>query len=412
LRSREDPTSRARLRRAYAEYEDLVLGAAITGPSHERLREARPVEPVTVREALDSETALVEYAVAGEQVYALVVTRLALRSVALPASRSNLAEKVKLFRALLAAPASPADAGTAAGEWQAVAEDLRRVLVDPIEQSGMLAGVRRLGLIPFGSLHDLPFAALARSGAGRPVFLVEEYALFRVPSAGFLVQAARRASESTAPGKAALAFGRNESNEPWLARLEFADVEARSVARITGGEARVGVDASESELARRAPLFRYLHFATHAVSEPHMPLLSRLELQPTRDDDGRLTVREVLDLGLRAELVTLGACGAGQSFSAGQREASEVDRLGLAEAFLHAGAESVLASLLPVHDRSTTEFMTAFYDKLRTLEKAEALAATQRAMLAGEISYVEAGRRRFLSHPRYWAPFVLDGDFR
>lgn len=143
-----------------------------------------------------------------------------------------------------------------------------------------------------------------------------------------------------------------------------------------------------------------------------MPLLSRLILQSTAEDDGNLTVHEILDLGLQAELVTLGACRTGQSFSSSGNELAEVDRLGLIEAFLHAGANSVLASLLPIDDRSTLEFVKAFYRNLRSMEKAEALAQAQRAMLRGELFYTEKNQRYPLTHPRDWAAFILVGDYQ
>ena len=144
----------------------------------------------------------------------------------------------------------------------------------------------------------------------------------------------------------------------------------------------------------------YLHFSTHAVPENDMPLFSRLILEPTATDDGNLTVPEIIGLGLKTKLVTLSACETGRSFPASGNEFVEQDRLGLIEAFLHAGSGSVLASLFPVSDRSTTEFMKSFYSHLGESDKAEALAQTQRTMIRGEE----------FSHPRYWSPFILVGS--
>lgn len=401
-----DAETWAQLRRAYSDYEDLTLKSELAYPRYRLVREASPATLEVAQRGLDSQTALVEYLLAGEKVYALVVTRTGLKSIALPVTKTSLAAKVKLFRSLVFG-----GTGKESSDWQPVSEDLRRLLIAPLEESNALAGVRRLGLVPFSFLHDLPFAALARVEGEKVRFLIEDYSLFHSPSASWLARSSKlRARDSTGLGM--LSFGRNESEEPELMPLEFAVEEARQVASIFGGEARAESEASETALKQLAPHFRYIHLATHAVTEPDMPLLSRLKLQSSGEDDGDLTVREILDLGIEADLVTLGACRSGLSHPSHGDESSEIDRIGLIEAFLHAGAESVMASLLPISDRPTTEFMKVFYSNLRTKEKADALTETQRAMIRGEIFILEDGLLRQLSHPRYWATFILVGDHR
>ncbi len=404
LKEQESSLLRQQLGQAYNDYQDLVLQSEVAQPQNRLLREARPADLASVQKMLDAGTALVEYLFAEDRVFAIVITSSALRSVLLPVTRQNLSAKVKLFRSMIFNNGSSMTA-----DWQPVAKDLRRVLIDPLEQTGVLSGKHRLGLIPYGFLHDLPFAGMASEGVGRPRFLVEDYSIFFPPSATYLT------SEKPLSNQAALtvlSFGRNESEEPKLPPLKFAAEEALAVARILGGEARVGDRASETELKHAGQRFRFIHLATHAVLEPEMPLLSRLKLSRTPEDDGNLNVREILELGLRAELVTLGACRTGQSFSAGDNELGELDRIGPIEAFLHAGARSVLASQLPINDRPTAEFMKAFYRKLGSKSKSDALAETQRAMLRGELTYIESNETRPLTHPRYWSPFILVGDYR
>jgi CHAT domain-containing protein len=423
VRHQDSASLRQQLKRAYSDYEDFVMQAELAYPSYRLVREARPADLPTVQQSLATGSALIEYFFAGDKVYALFISRTTLQRVALPVSKANLAAKVKLFRSLLfqgreeGQLASLEAISSAAVSpdlvWQPVAEDLHRALIEPLEQTGALANVQRLGIIPFGFLHDLPFAALTRMAGERQRFLIEDYTLFHAPSATYLANSGRGSGEGAAPpALTLLSFGRDESDEPELRPLHFAVEEAQAVAQLFGGDSRVNREASETELRQLAPHFTYIHFATHAVSEPQMPLLSRLKLQNSRDDDGNLTVREILDLGLQAELVTLGACQSGQSFSSSGNEAVEIDRLGLIEAFLHSGARSVLASLLPISDRPTTEFMKSFYANLPSKSKAEALAQTQRTMLRGELFYVENGQPRYLTHPRYWASFILVGDPR
>ena len=71
--------------------------------------------------------------------------------------------------------------------------------------------------------------------------------------------------------------------------------------------------------------------------------------------------RDVTDLPLRAELVTVSACR-----SAGERAFSGEGLIGFAWAFLRAGTKRVVAGLWDVDDRSTAELMDRFYERLAT----------------------------------------------
>jgi CHAT domain-containing protein len=132
-----------------------------------------------------------------------------------------------------------------------------------------------------------------------------------------------------------------------------------------------------------------------------MPLFSRLLLKSTEKDDGNLTVREIFELGIETDLVTIAACEGAKSFSADSQELSEIDRIGLTEAFLHAGSKSVFASLAPVSDSATVELMKDFYTNLKTKDKAESLALAQRKMIQNNFK-----------HPRFWSPFIMVGADR
>jgi CHAT domain-containing protein len=76
------------------------------------------------------------------------------------------------------------------------------------------------------------------------------------------------------------------------------------------------------------------------------------------------------------------------------------DWIGLVQAFLHAGAGSVLASLWPVEDLATASLMERFHRSLAAgSSEAAALADAQRATL----------RDARTAHPFYWAGFALNG---
>ena len=405
LNRQDNAAARAQLQNTYSQYEELTLKSQLQQPQYSAIAAAKPIPLSQLQQELSDSTALVEFLFVRDRVFALVITGKGLRTVELPITRNALAAKARLFRSLVFG-----DAGD--NSWFPVAQSLRASLVGPIEASGCLVNINTIAFAPYGFLHDLPFAALAREDAGNPKFLVEDYVLFQTPSATFLTP---KHSVKTAEAKVyrTLAFGRNGSGDSSLSPLTFAVEEAEAVAQATGGQAFVNQQATESELKRLVYDCDYLHLSTHGVAESEMPLFSRVLLEPTAADDGNLTVREIFELNLRTELITLSACETGQSFSASGNDFVELDRLGLIEAFLHAGSRGVLATLFPISDRVTTAFMKRFYQELGAHKtKPDALAATQRAMLRGEISVPSATSHPFLpaNHPRSWAPFILVGN--
>jgi CHAT domain-containing protein len=108
----------------------------------------------------------------------------------------------------------------------------------------------------------------------------------------------------------------------------------------------------------------------------------------------RLYSADILNAGLRADLVVLSACRSAM----GDVVPGE-GPMGLSYGFLANGSRAVLASTWPVPDRFAAEFMKTFYDALvnRRENAAGALRAAQ----------LQARRSLLWSHPRYWAAFSL-----
>ena len=86
--------------------------------------------------------------------------------------------------------------------------------------------------------------------------------------------------------------------------------------------------------------------------------------------------------------------------------------VGLTRAFQFAGASSVVATLWRVADAPTEQLMRAFYAELARGSSADlALALAQRQLLAGDRSIWQRwlGWDANLTHPYYWAGFVISG---
>jgi CHAT domain-containing protein len=194
-----------------------------------------------------------------------------------------------------------------------------------------------------------------------------------------------------------------------LVRLAGTRDEAEQIARLAAGagsKADVWLDlaASEAELeSRDLRQYRVLHFATHGLLNAERPQFTGvvLSLVGNREGaDGFLRTDEVFNLRLGSPLVMLSACETGLG-----RERRGEGVMGLARAFMYAGAPAVGVSLWSVADRSTAELMADFYKNLFGPRPAGPAAAMRSARLS-----MVAGKK--YSAPFYWAPFVLVGDWR
>jgi len=86
-----------------------------------------------------------------------------------------------------------------------------------------------------------------------------------------------------------------------------------------------------------------LHFATHAELKQDDPLSSAVLLAKEDKEDGRLEVRGIFGMDLKANLVVLSGCETGLGkLSTGD------ESVGLTRAFIYTGTPSVVASLWKV----------------------------------------------------------------
>jgi CHAT domain-containing protein len=194
-----------------------------------------------------------------------------------------------------------------------------------------------------------------------------------------------------------------------LVRLAGTRAEAQQIAKLAAASGRradvwLDLEASESKV-EDTDLRQYavLHFATHGLLNTQRPQFTGvvLSLVGNREGtDGFLRTDEVFNLRLGSPLVMLSACETGLG-----REARGEGIIGLARAFMYAGAPTVGVSLWSVADRSTADLMANFYQNLLGGAQQQPSAALRAARLS-----MIAGRR--YSAPFYWAPFTLVGDWR
>ncbi|MBN1224363.1 MAG: CHAT domain-containing protein, partial [Candidatus Aminicenantes bacterium] len=157
-------------------------------------------------------------------------------------------------------------------------------------------------------------------------------------------------------------------------------------------------EASEEHLKNQLLYdYKIIHFATHSLVDNKKPARSSivLSLDTDQSEDGFLQMREIYNLKLNTDLVTLSAChtGLGQFI---RGEGIE----GINRAFFYAGSSSVLMSLWAVNDQATYQLMERFYTHLRS---------SQSIMNSLRKAKLELINSKILSHPYYWAGFIVSG---
>jgi tetratricopeptide (TPR) repeat protein len=246
-------------------------------------------------------------------------------------------------------------------------------LLAPI--SHFLIGADLIYFIPHGLIHYVPLHALEINRE----CLIEQYPVAYCHSASILKFCLHK---GTTKLETCLSFGVDfEEEAVAIANLFKTNNQNETL--------RLGRNATKRSL-NSAIQADILHFSCHGVFDSVDPLSSGIKLY-----DGILTVSDIFNLKLNAELVTLSACKTGLNKRSGGDEL-----IGLTRAFMYAGTPSVIVGLWSVDSKATQLLMVDFYNRLKSgKEKAVALQEAQKNLLHDQ---------RY-AHPYYWAPFLLVG---
>ncbi|MFC6981901.1 CHAT domain-containing protein [Streptomyces cirratus] len=230
-----------------------------------------------------------------------------------------------------------------AGEWARTA----RALVEPALRLSHPGEV--LWFVAHDVLHLLPLHATPLTDWG---WLLDRNPVCYAPSATVMRHCRRKVRSG---GRGALVVG--DPGED----LGHARAEALTVGGVLACDPLIGTRATRAHILDRLEQEQpaLVHFACHGSFEPADPMSSGIDLGPGADD--RLTVRDLLGVRLRPDLVTLSACRTGLHVRAPGDEL-----LGLSRALLHAGARAAVLSLWNVADLSTRLLMERFYAELGT----------------------------------------------
>ena len=256
-----------------------------------------------------------------------------------------------------------------------------------------------LVIVPDGSSFLIPYAALVDQNS---MYLNETRRIRLIPSLTSLWLLAECPEDRHSSSEALLV------GNPWVEtvrikgckpfpQLPGAEEEVKMIGQILNIEPLTGKNATKDRVLSGLNSVSLVHIAAHGRTEtgeiilsPNFPSAKR-----PKENDFLLTMADVLDAKVHAKLVVLSCCNSGR----GKIKVEGV--VGIARAFLGAGARSVIATLWAIDDEATLAFMRHFYDHLVAGQSAsKSLHQAMKRMRESE---------KF-NAVKHWAPFVLIGD--
>ena len=293
----------------------------------------------------------------------------------------------------------PDRASTEEKESTSSQEDLKTlsdVVIAPI--SHLIKG-DKLIILPDGPSFLIPYAALVDQHSR---FLSETLRIRMVPSLNILMLLAE------CPEKYHSTSGALFVGNPWVEtvrikgcrpfpQLPGAEEGVKMIGQILNTEPLTGKNATKDQGLSRLNSVSLVHIAGHGRKETGEIILSHNLPGSDRpkEEDFLLTRADVLNAKLRAKLVVLSCCNSGRG------EIKSEGVVGIARAFLGAGARSVIASLWSIDDEATLAFMKIFY---------EHLAAGQSASMSLHQAMKWMQKSKLFKAVKHWAPFMLIGD--
>ena len=268
------------------------------------------------------------------------------------------------------------------------AQQLYDWLIRPVENSLQQQQITTLVFVLDGELRSLPMSVLHDGDK----YLIEKYDLALTPGMQLL-----RNQKANADRGNVVTAGISESRQGFAA-LPGVATEIASISQTLPTEILLNQEFTNSELSQQVSSqpISILHLATHGQFSSNAEdtfILTWEDRINVSQFDRLLNQR---DSNTPIDLLVLSAC----QTATGDSQAI----LGLAGMAVRSGANSTLASLWSVSDRSTAELMTQFY---RYLQQPDTNKAN--AMRQAQLDLLQSSQ---YNHPYYWSPFVLIGNWQ
>tara|TARA_Y100000768_G_scaffold73568_1_gene51883 strand:- start:2291 stop:5107 length:2817 start_codon:yes stop_codon:yes gene_type:complete len=305
-----------------------------------------------------------------------------------------------------------------------ISKKLFNVLINPFEDSLSKEAFTLLVLDP--ALHNLPFEALVDKSDN---FLFENHDLIRAHTLKDFIYGVNNLSESLNTREQRmdnfqrfigvsnnkidpkiLAFGDinysdqskevlNIARDNNLGLLPYTKNEISYIEKIVRQSKILSKKKASETFVKNSNLniFSILHFATHGLSNYNNFELSSIVLSSDSNNDGLLTYKEITKLDLNSiDLVFLSACETNYA-----RNFRNIASPSIQQAFKAAGASTVISTMWPIDDLTTSLFVEIYYSEyLKTGLSFKALQNTRKIFIETYPEY---------NHPYYWAAFTQFG---
>jgi len=269
---------------------------------------------------------------------------------------------------------------------------LYNMLVKPAE--ALLPRNAHVIIIPHRSLYRLNFETLIVPGDA-PRYWINDVAIENTSSLVFRFAPRRNTGRTR---KELLLLGDPIQVTPEYAKLKNAADEMKNVAGHFSAAQTVVIAENAATpnayFAASPENYRFIDFVTHGTASPLSPLDSAIVLSPDKDTSYKLYAHEIIKRPIHADIVTVSAC-----YGAGGRTYSGEGLVGLAWAFMRAGAHHVVAALWEAQDAVTPALMDDFYTGLKSGQ-----SATD-ALRAAKLKMLRSGSLK--ARPYYWASLQL-----
>ncbi|MEO0164924.1 MAG: CHAT domain-containing protein [candidate division WOR-3 bacterium] len=388
---------------AIIEHNRIIKELSEKFPDYEVLRSSKPLDIRRLQAILDNQTAVLEYFIGLENGYIFAITHQRMGIKKMDINPAEIYENVDRYRRVIRRRVNYED-----NELAEISMWFYTNLIAPVMPE--IRDKKRLCIIPYGILHNLPFATIMVDKDSKKL-LIDDYDIFYAPSA--TVYEIAHNKNKLRKNKFAIFAKSDFSEHPdWFDMPLPGTIAEKDSILKTGGLPNITIfedkdnsspPPSETNAKKYLKDYDIIHFATHGKLAPgDSALESKIILSKDDENDGELRVREIFNMEIDAYLVTLSACETGQlrGFSEGAYIGDELT--GLSRAFIYAGTPSVIASLWKVSDVSTALLMAQFYKNLRGADKTKALCDAQRWLM----------KKEYFDKPFFWAPFVVIGDWQ
>lgn len=375
------------------EYRNLVRSIETKYPSYYDLKYDTGIASTDqLQELLASDEQLLSYFYGNDAIYAIAIDKNAKQIERIPVDSSLMTQITKIY-GLLTDPQS---------DVQVLASATHTLYTELVAPVIRLKDKKKLIIIADGLLNYIPFGAMNTSKNGIS-YLVEDYAISYANSATLLGQLRKRRPKN----HSILAFApdfdaaSDQIQDKGIKLLPLPNNKKEVEQILTSFDGRSFVDGNASLQNFKTQLsnFGILHLATHAIFDDSAPEYSYLAFSPKKEGADLLYVRDLYNLELDADLVTLSACESG----VGELRRGE-GSLSLARGFFYSGASSISSTLWKITDASSTKLMDGFYNNLSQGD------AKDLALQRSQVDFLNANRQNALSHPYYWSGFVISGN--